>query len=250
MKFVHLYATPRSLYALSRDGHMFRADADDSGDVTGGALTNAAKWLRERSGFGARVELTLASSLVRFVTVPWIAGTFTGTAITRQVARALAESYGEDPARWQLRIQWPRYGWPAFAVAYPSGLMAAVAESLLVAELTLDRTVASATAVVSRYASTMPRGASFVGFQEDDGLTGVYLHDGEVAGVEFVSHQAQGLDAPHVWGNRKRFEFPTPGQLRWVQAGHCPSAFAGLALTAAASGSACASTDLLKAIRR
>lgn len=250
MKSVHLYATPRSLYAVSRDGHVSRVDVDDPGGVAGPALGTAAKWLRARSGFGARVELTLASSLVRFVTVPWIAGTFTGGAIRRQVARALAELHGEDPARWQLCIQWPRYGWPAFAVAYPSGLMAAVAESLLAAELTLDRTVASAAAVVSRYASGMPRGASFVGFQEDDGLTGVHLHDGEIAEVEFVSHQAPGLDAPDVWGSRKRFEFPTPGQLRWVQAGHCPSAFAGLAFTAAGSGSACASTDLLKAIRR
>lgn len=250
MKSVRLYVTPRSLYAVSRDGQVSRAEVDDPGGVVSPALGTAANWLRERSGFGARVELAMASSLVRFVTVPWIAGTFTGDAIRSQVVRALAELHGEDPAQWQLCIQWPRYGWPAFAVAYPSGLMAAVAESLLAAELTLDRTVASAAAVVSRYASNMPRGASFVGFHEDDGLTGVHLHDGKIAEVEFVSHQVQGLDAPDIWGSRKRFEFPTPGQLRWVQAGHCPSAFAGLALTAAESGSACASTDLLKAIRQ
>src|SRR5690606_31278377 len=113
-------------YAVSRDGHVCRADVDDPDGIAGPALGTAAKWLREKSGFGARVDLTLASSLVRFVTVPWIAGAFTGSAIRRQVERALAERHGEDPASWQLCIQWPRYGWPAFAVAYPSGLMAAV----------------------------------------------------------------------------------------------------------------------------
>lgn len=250
MTSILLYATPHNLYAMSRDGQVFRVPVGAPDSIMDAALVDTTAWLRSKSGFGAKVELLLASSLVRFTTVPWISGTFTTNALRRQVERSLFERCGEDPREWQLRIQWPRYGWSTFAIAYPARLLAAAAESLLEAGLSLDSTAASAIAVVSRYKQNMPPRAAFVGFQEDDGLTGVHLQDGGIAEVECVPREGYGLDASDVWSSRKRFEFSEPGQLHWLQAAHCPSAFEGAALTADGSGSCCASTDLLMAINR
>ncbi|MCD9026844.1 hypothetical protein LDO26_01255 [Luteimonas sp. BDR2-5] len=249
MSSAQLYATPLHLYAMAPGGEVIRLPAGDTGEGTDPALSEAAAWLRSKTTFGARVDLLLASSLVRFATVPWIAGACTGGALRRQVQRHLGERHGDDLAEWTLRIQWPRYGWPTFAIGYPTRQLSAVSAALLDAGLSIDRTMATAVAVVARHGGKMPGGAALIGFEENDGLTGVHLSDGAISEVERLPGVGRGLDAPDVWCNRKRFEFPASGQLRWLQSAHGPAAFRALALTAASSGSACAATDLLMAIR-
>lgn len=249
MSSAQLYATSLHLYAMAPGGDVARFPIGATENGTDSAHAGAAAWLRSKTGFGARVDLLLASSVVRFATLPWIAGTCTGGALRRQIERHLGERHGDDPADWTLRIQWPRYGWPTFAIAYPSRVQSEVSTALMDVGLAIDRTMATAVAVVARHAGAMPDGAALIGFEEDDGLTGVHLSDGAISEVECLPRAGRGLDAPDVWCSRKRFEFPASGQLRWLQVAHGPVAFREHALTAPGSGSACAAKDLLVALR-
>lgn len=247
MASARLYLARGHLYAMAADAEVLRlplaASTDDADPAT---LAEAAGWLRSKPGAAGRVELLLASSRVRFATVPWVMGTFTAAAIRRQAERELALA-GCALADWQLRIQWPEYGAPSFVVAYPRGLLSAIDDALHAAGLVVERSMATAVAVARRYARTMPSGPGLLCFGEDDGPTGVYLESGAITEVEHLPHDGGGLDAVDVWCRRKWFEHPGEGRLRWLQAAHCPEVFAGRVLTAEGSGSGCISTDLLEA---
>jgi len=94
----------------------------------------------------------------------------------------------------------------------------------------------------------VPGGSGLLCFVEDDGLAGVHMDNGMISEVESVSHAGGGLDSVDVWCRRKCLEYPTAGQLRWLQVSHCPPILGGRALTAEDSGSDCPCTDLLKAV--
>lgn len=248
MSRAQLYATGLHLYAIAPDDQVACFPISDVADGKPAALGEAAAWLRSKVVGRNRVDLLLASSMVRFAAVPWVAGTFTGGAVRRQVERDLAQRYGPESGNWSLRIQWPTYGWPIFAIAYPTWLLSEVSAALRKVGLASNQAMAMAVAAAARHGGRMPGGAGWIGFLEDEGLTGVHVNDGTILEVECLQVRGQGLDAPEVWCRRKQFEFPEPGQLRWLQAGHGPLVFRE-SEAATGSGSRCAASDLLMAIR-
>lgn len=242
-----LYIAGAHLYARAADSEALQLPLGATADAPDpAALAEAAGWLRSRQGRAKDVDLLLSSTRVRFVGVPWVMGTFSGAAIRRQAEQALAAT-GADPDGWELRIQWPRYGCPVFAVAYPRQLLAGAAEALAAAGLGVRRSLATAVATATRVGPQMPEGPGLLCFAEDDGITGVHLDDGLIADVEWVSHAGSGLDSVDVWCRRKRLEYPGEGQLRWLQPAHCPPPFEGHA-TSQANGSPSACIDLLEAV--
>lgn len=247
MATARLHLARTHLYAMAANGEFRRLALDSpAGSMDPAALADAATWLRSRPGAGGTVELLLASTRVVFVTVPWVIGTFTGGAIRRQVAQALAAT-GTDPADWALGIQWPAYGAPTFAVAYPRALLAETGQALRAAGLDTGRAEAVAVAVAKRFGQHVPDGNGLLCFAEDDRLTGVHMDAGAIGDVESVPHDGTGLDSVDVWCRRKRLDYPLEGQLRWLQAAHCPAAFAGTVLVAAGAAE-CAGTALMEAL--
>lgn len=247
MATARLYLAGAHLYAMAGDGEVMRLALDASADgLDPAALAEAVAWLRSRPGTRGDVELLLASARVAFVTVPWVMGTFTGAAIRRQVVQGFAAT-GVDATDRELRIQWPAYGAPTFAVAYPRRLLADAGSALHAAGLGLGPSMAVAVAVACRFGPRLPGGQGLLCFAEDDRLTGVHIDGGAMGDVESVPRDGSGLDSVDVWCRRKRLEYPADGQLRWLQASHCPAAFASTAL-AAAGDSGCAGTALMEAL--
>lgn len=248
MAGARLYLARGHLYAMAADAEVRRLPLDAAADgLDPTALAEAAAWLRSKPGTGGGVELLLASSRVRFASVPWVVGTFTGRAIRRQVEQDF-ERAGCAPADWQLGIQWPGYGAPTFVVGYPRALLDSVGEALLAAGLVVERSTASAVAVARRHAAALPAGRALLCFGEDDGVSGVHMEDGLVTEVECLALDGSGLDSVDVWCRRKRLEYAGEGRLRWLQAANCPAVLDGFALTPENRGSACASSDLLAAL--
>ncbi|GEM_PF-1000421 len=235
------------LYVRTADSEALQLSLDTTADAPDpAALAEAAGWLRSRQGRAEDVDLLLSSTRVRFVSAPWVMGTFSGAAIRHQAEQALAAT-GTDPAGWELRIQWPRYGCPVFAVAYPRQLLAGAAEALAATGLAVRHSLATAVATATRVGTQMPQGPGLLCFAEDDGITGVHLDDALIADVEWVSHAGHGLDSVDVWCRRKRLEYPGERQVRWLQPAYCPPPFEGQT-TSQANGSPSACIDLLESV--
>ncbi|KAF1722236.1 hypothetical protein [Pseudoxanthomonas wuyuanensis] len=213
MKSCLLYLTSQSWFALARgsqDAHASGALIPESAQT----LAPVAQWLQSQAAGKTRVDVLISAATAGFLTLPWLSTANTGAAIRKRVLHAW-EKNGLDGTAHDIRIQWPRYGEPIVAVAYPSAWLRSVEDLLATAGATIGTVTCSAVAIAERYAARMPRGTSLLVIEEEDAVVGLHLQDGTLTDVEVLSPQGEGLDEVPVWLHRKQMDFPDAGQVRW-----------------------------------
>lgn len=213
MKSCLLYLTSQSWFALERGSQ----NAHGSGAIIPESdlpLATLAQWLQSQVTGKTRVDVLISAAAVHFLALPWLSTANTGAAIRKRVLHAW-EKNGLDGAAHDIRIQWPRYGEPIIAVAYPTAWLRSIEELLATAGATIGTVTCSAVAIAERYAARMPRGPSLLIIEEGDAVVGLHLQDGTLTDVEVLSPQSEGLDEVPVWLHRKQMDFPDAGQVRW-----------------------------------
>jgi hypothetical protein len=173
------------------------------------------------------VRIVLSARLCAFLVAPWVADCFTGPSIRAAVA-AMFESQGVTEASHRIEIDWPVYGQPVPAVAYPRLLVDSLRGALAASGGTVVSTVASVVPVLRRHGNALEalRGA-MLAYAEDDGITGITLENGCLVQVETLASQGAGLGDVRLWLSRKRFAFADDGALHWLASRPAPESFAG-----------------------
>ena len=201
-----------------------------------GGEPDAAQWARIvqdlRSHFGpiGPVRMVLSARLCRFLVAPWVSDCFTGPSIRASVL-AMFASQDVTERSHRIEIDWPDYGQPAPAVAYPRALVEAVHASLTAGGGALASTVASIVPVMrchSRGLQALP--GALLAYEEDDGITGITLEAGRLAQVETMALHGEGLDDACLWLSRKRVAFADDSALHWLGATAPPDTFVGRVL--------------------
>ncbi len=129
-----------------------------------------------------------------------------------------------------IEIDWPRYGEPIVAAAYPRNLVESIREGLLRSALVLDHVSSSVDSMLGRYGRLLGTGASLLTYAEDDGLAAVSLDGGRVAQIETLSWESDGLQQVEAWATRKQFAFADDSQLFWLGTSAKPEAYVGTVL--------------------
>lgn len=227
-KPIHLYVASTT-WVAQRPG-------DARGVIAGehaGGEPDAAQWARiahslsAHFGATATVRLVLSAGLCRFLVAPWISDCFTGSSIRASVMAMFA---GQDvtEATHHIEIDWPAFGQPVPAVAYPRELVDAARMALQACGVAVESTVASVVPVLRRYgASLSGTGGALLAFAEDDGITGITLEAGRLVQVETLAERGHGLADVNLWLSRKRFAFADDAALHWLGPATPPAAFAG-----------------------
>ncbi|WP_368564622.1 hypothetical protein [Pseudoxanthomonas sp. UTMC 1351] len=213
MKSCILYLTSRSWHALERGRQRVHA----SGSIDAGSkqpFAALAQWLTSHATGKLRVDVLVSAAAVRFMTLPWSSAAGTGAGIRKRVLQAWERS-GLDNSTHDIRIQWPRYGEPIVAVAYPTAWLRSLEAALAAAGVSVGAIGCSAVAIAGRYAVRMPSGPSLLVIEEDDALVGVHLRDGAITDFETLPPDGQGLDEVSVWLHRKQMDLPEAKQMRW-----------------------------------
>lgn len=185
--------------------------------------------LRERFG-KTRVQLLLSARQCRFQVLPWLSSCYTGAAIRRYVADAFASEAGATTESHQIEIDWPHYGEPILAAAYPRAIVNGLRDGLASSGHVLVGANSSIGPVLRRYGYALDARQALLAYAEDDGITGVTVEDGKVVQIETLSGVGVGLDDVGVWSSRKQFAFADDAQLRWLATAEKPEVFAGTML--------------------
>jgi hypothetical protein len=218
------------------------------------ADVHAADWsavatrLRERFG-PVPLRLVLSARLCRFVVLPWLSSCWTAGAIRACVESAFAQSAQATPATHRIQVDWPAYGEPILAVAYPRALVDAVAAALLARLLVLDSVESSIGPVLRRHAGALGAGAGLLAYAEDDGIAALGLEHGRLVQVETLDGDGPGLDDLGVWSARRRMAYADDGQMRWLGTTPMPPRFAGDALAVAGVAVASAGHAIVEGAR-
>jgi len=227
-KKIPLYVSATSWVAPARGG----TPAPLSGmppapdDADWGALGKA---LREQFG-AVQVQLLLSARQCRFLVLPWISSCYSGASIRAYVADAFAEAMAVTRQTHHVEIDWPAYGEPILAAAYPRALIESLRATLRSAGHVLESVDSSIGPILRRYGRALGAGPVLLAYAEDDGITGITIEDGRVVQVETLSGDGGGLDDLGVWSSRKQFSFADDRQLRWLATTAKPDAFAGVPL--------------------
>lgn len=184
--------------------------------------------LRESSG-PVRVQLVLSARLCRFQVLPWVSSIHSGKAIRSYVADAFAEAAVTAQSH-HLQIDWPAYGEPILAIAYPRMPVEAARAALQSHGHAVASVDSSVGLILHKYARQLDADPVLLAYAEDDGITGITIEAGRVAQVESLSGLQGGLDDVRVWCSRKQFAFADDKQLRWLPTAAKPEAFVGVAL--------------------
>ncbi|MBU8975702.1 MULTISPECIES: hypothetical protein [unclassified Lysobacter] len=228
---IHLYVASTTWVAL-RPGDAGGAIAGEHG----GGEPDAAEWARIVQTLSTHfkaigtVRLVLSARLCRFLVAPWVSDCFTGASIRASVMAMFAGHEVSDTSH-HVEIDWPAYGQPVPAVAYPRALVETVRNALQTGGGRVQSTVASVVPVLRRYGGTLASTASaLLAYAEDDGITGITLERGRLVQVETLSAQGHGLADATLWLSRKRFAFADDNALHWLGSAAPPDAFAGTLL--------------------
>jgi hypothetical protein len=213
----------------------------------------AADWpavaarLRERCG-PVPVQVVLSARLCRFVALPWLPDCWAAKALRAHVDAAFA-AVGVAPAAHRIEIDWPAYGEPILAVAFPRASVEAIAAALLGQQLVLAGVEASLGPVLRRVGAALGAGPSLLAYAEDDGIAALALDGGRVVQVETLAGDGGGLDDIGAWSARRRMAYADDRQLRWLGATPAPDRFAGTTLAAPGVAAASAGQALVESGR-
>lgn len=229
--------TKLALYVSAR-GWVAASGSDVSEPLRGGhADVSTVDWqaigdaIRPISG-QVRVQLVLSALQCRFMVLPWVSSCRTPGDVRAFVAEAFAEEVGVVADTHHIEIDWPRYGEPIVAVAYPRRLVEAAREGLRHGALALEQVSSSVDGMLRRYGRSLGIGASLFAYAEDDGLAAVSLDEGRVMQIETLSWDAGGLQQVEAWATRKQFAFADDSQLYWLDTSTKPEAYVGTVLAA------------------
>lgn len=171
------------------------------------------------------VAVVLSARLCRSVVLPWTSGCHRAGTIRRLVAEAFA-AQGIDEAGHHLQVQWPDFGAPILAIAYPRELGEALRSGLAAAGLSLASVCVSAVPVLSTHGRRLGASPALLAWDEDDGVTAVTVEAGRVLQLESLPRDGHGLEDLAVWASRKRMAFASDEALRWLALSTPPAAFA------------------------
>lgn len=180
-----------------------------------------------------QVRVLLSARLCRFGVLPWVSSLASRRAMHAYVAEALAEDHGISAQSHHLAIDWPAFGEPVLAAAYPRALVEAVREGLEAAGHVLDVVESTPGPVLRRYGARLGAGPALLAWAEEDGIAAVTVEDNRVAQIETLPRNGQGLDDLAVWSARKQFIFADDASLHWLATAEKPVAFPGATLDVA-----------------
>lgn len=184
-----------------------------------------------RAHFGvATVQLLLSARQCRYQVLPWLSSCYTGAAIRRYVDDAFMAAAGATAESHRIEIDWPRYGEPILAAAYPRVIVDALRDGLVASGHVLAAVDSSIGPILRRYGRALDASQALLAYAEDDGITGITVEDGKVVQIETLSGDGMGLDDVGVWSSRKQFAFADDAQLRWLATAAKPAVYAGTLL--------------------
>lgn len=192
-----------------------------------------------------RVRVLLSARLCRFGVLPWVSSLAGGRAMRAYVAEALAEDHGISAQSHHLAIDWPAFGEPVLAAAYPRALVEAVREGLEVAGHVLDAVESTPGPVLRRYGALLGDGPALLAWAEEDGIAAVTIEENRVAQIETLPRNGQGLDDLAVWSARKQFVFADDASMHWLATAERPSVFPGATVELADAPSALSTAHAL-----
>lgn len=227
-KTLALYVSATSVIAAASASSLAPVMATHA-DVSGVDWSARGEALREQFGTG-RVQLLLSARQCRFQVLPWLSSCCTGTAIRHYVTDAFAAVTGVTLESHWIEIDWPRYGEPILAAAYPRSVVDGLRDGLASTGHVLSGVDSSMGPILRRYGKALDAGQALLAYAEDDGITGITVESGKVVQIETLSGDGMGLDDVGVWSSRKRFAFADDAQLRWLATTAKPEVFAGTLL--------------------
>jgi hypothetical protein len=244
---LHLYMS-HVTWAAGRGG--------SAGALAGGVLEghgpeawqSLGEALRQHFPTETRVRGVLSGRWCRFVSVPWTSSCRTGGAIRAYVGEMFAAMHAISAATHHIQIEWPPYGQPILAVAYPRAMVEAVGEGLAACGFVLEGIASSIDPVLRRFAPGLGNASALLAYAEDDGVTGITLESGQVAQVETLLAGDGGLDDVSLWMTRKRFAFADDGALHWIATAPRPTGVAAVELALTDADSAATPGHALVAI--
>jgi len=216
-------------------------------DASGADWAAVAVHLRERFG-PVPVQLVLSARLCRFVALPWLPDCWNAASMRAHVEAAFA-ALQVSPTSHRIQIDWPDFGEPILAVAYPRAVVDAIAAALLGQLLVLAGVEASLGPVLRRVGGQLGTGASLLAYAEDDGIVALGLEGGGVVQVETLADDGVGLDDIGAWSARRRMAYADDRQLRWLGTTPAPVRFAGTTLAVPGTAAASAGHALVGAGR-
>lgn len=241
-----LYVSSRSWVAPPPAGELM--------PVTGQSHPDAPDWGRMgtelREAFGvSRVRVLLSARLCRYQVLPWLSSCYTGSTIRSYVADAFAEVASVTADTHHIEIDWPAYGEPIFAVAYPRIVIEALHAGMRSAGHEPAGVDSSVGPILRRFGKKLGNLPALLAFAEDDGITGITLEGGRVAQVETLSGQDGGLEDVGIWASRKQFAFGHDAQLHWLGTAARPATFAGAVIAVPGAAAASAGHGVVSAWR-
>ena len=126
-----------------------------------------------------------------------------------------------------IQIDWPRYGEPILAVAYPRVIVDSLRDGLAAQGHVLAKIDSSIAPLLRRYGQALDANQALLAYAEDDGITGITVEDGKVVQIETLSGHGTGLDDVGIWSSRKQFAFADDAQLRWLATAAMPDVYVG-----------------------
>ena len=220
-----LYVSASGTLAMTRGSGLapLVSAHDDLSQVDWSALASA---LREEFGT-VRVQLLLSAKQCRYLVLPWLSSRYTGAAIRDYVAEAFTATASVSSTSHLIEIDWPPYGEPILAAAYPRTIVDTLRDGLAAAGLGLLGVEGSIGPVLRRYGRMLDTTQALLAYAEDDGITGITVEAGKVVQIESLPCEADGLDQIAVWASRKQFAFDDDDRLCWLATASKPDAYAG-----------------------
>lgn len=204
--------------------------------------------LRKKFGV-SRMHVLLSARLCRYQVLPWLSSCYTGAAIRAYVADAFAEVASVNADTHHVEIDWPAYGEPILAVAYPRIVIDALLAGMRSAGHQPGGVDSSIGPILRRYGQTLGNLPALLAYAEDDGITGITLEEGRVVQVETLSGKDGGLEDVGIWSSRKQFAFGNDAQLHWLGTAARPATFAGAVMAAVGAAPVSAGHGVVSAWR-
>jgi hypothetical protein len=206
-------------------------------DACGADWKGVGEALRGLAG-PRRVRVLLSARLCRFGVLPWVSSLAGRRAMLAYVAEALAEDHGISAQTHHFAIDWPAFGEPVLAAAYPRDLVEALRAGLEAAGHVLDAVESTPGPVLRRYGARLGAGPALLAWAEEDGIAAVTVEENRVAQIETLPRNGQGLDDLAVWSARKQFIFADDASLHWLATAEKPAAFPGAIMEVADAAAA------------
>lgn len=166
----------------------------------------------------AWVRLVLSARQCRYAVLPWLTSDASGHAIERRVHASLRERYDVDASTHHVTIDWPRFGQPIVAAAYPLAPVIAIREALGAAGHVLIEVEGSVDRVLRAHGRALGLEPGLLAYAEDDGITALTVEQGTLVQVETLSGSAGGLEDLAHWWARKQVAFDTSERMYWLDA--------------------------------